>query len=124
MKRAVMAVVAVGIVAGAGLVLRAQDAAKVDAKHYSVVIDNDQVRVLKVQYGPGEKSVMHSHPAAVAVFLTDGKVRFHAPDGKSEEAGIKAGTAMWTEAQTHLPENIGDKPLEVMVIELKKPAQK
>ena len=49
----------------------AQDAAKVDPKHYKVELENDQVRVLRISYGPGEKSVMHSHPANVAVFLTE-----------------------------------------------------
>ena len=61
----------------------AQDAVKVDPKHYSVVSENDQVRILKVHYGPHEKSVMHSHPNTVAVFLTDAKGTFTFPDGKS-----------------------------------------
>ena len=51
----------------------AQDATKVDAKHYTVLSENDQVRILKVHYGAHEKSVTHSHPATVAVFLTDAK---------------------------------------------------
>jgi hypothetical protein len=54
----------------------AQDAVKVDPQHYAVVSENDQVRILKVHYGPHEKSVMHSHPATVAVFLTDAKGQF------------------------------------------------
>jgi quercetin dioxygenase-like cupin family protein len=83
------------------------------------------VRVLRASYGPHEKSVMHSHPDAVAVFLSDGKVKFTLPDGKTQDAPIKAGTSMWTPATTHLPENVGDKPFEVLVIELKgKPAKK
>src|SRR6266478_786428 len=45
----------------------AQDPVKVDPKHYTVVSENDQVRILKVHYGAHEKSVMHSHPASVAV---------------------------------------------------------
>ena len=44
-------------------IVRAQDAVKVDPKHYTVVSENDQVRILKVHYGAHEKSVMHSHPA-------------------------------------------------------------
>ena len=57
-------------------IVSAQDAVKVDPQHYTVVSENDQVRILKVHYGPHEKSVMHSHPATVAVFLTDAKGRF------------------------------------------------
>ncbi|MFC2094014.1 hypothetical protein ACFLSH_00155 [Bacteroidota bacterium] len=34
----------------------AQDAAKVDPKHYKVEFENDDVRVLRITYGPGEKS--------------------------------------------------------------------
>jgi quercetin dioxygenase-like cupin family protein len=98
----------------------AQDAVKVDPKHYSVVSENDQVRILKVHYGPHEKSVMHSHPAAVAVFLTDSTAQFTYPDGKKEAMGGKAGEARFTPAGTHLPENTGDKAMEVIVVELKK----
>ena len=32
----------------------AQDAAKVDPKHYKVEFENDQVRVLRISYGPHE----------------------------------------------------------------------
>ena len=102
----------------------AQDAVKVDAKHYKVEFENAKVRVLHATYAPHEKSVMHSHPDAVAVFLTDGKVRFTFANGKTQDADAKAGTAMWNPATTHLPENVGDKAFEVMVIELKGKAAK
>src|SRR6476660_9262236 len=45
-----------------------QDPVKLDPKHYNVEIENEQVRVLHVNYGAREKSVMHSHPDGVAVF--------------------------------------------------------
>jgi len=56
----------------------AQDPVQVDPKHYTVEFENDQVRVLRIHYGPHEKSVMHGHPASVAVFLADtlGNLRF------------------------------------------------
>lgn len=69
--------------------LSAQDAVKVDPQHYSVASENSQVRILKVHYGPHEKSVMHSHPAGVAVFLTDATIRFNYPDGKHEDVRPK-----------------------------------
>ena len=97
----------------------AQDAVKVDPKHYTVVSENEQVRILKVHYGPHEKSVMHSHPATVAVFMTDAKGQFTFPDGKKQEFNVKAGQSQYTAAQTHLPENTGDTALDVIVVELK-----
>jgi quercetin dioxygenase-like cupin family protein len=100
-------------------ILSAQDAAKVDSKHYTVITDNAQVRILKVHYGPHEKSVMHSHPAGVAVFLTDSKVRFTFPDGKTQDVTTKAGDAQYTPALTHLPENTGDQGMDLILVELK-----
>jgi hypothetical protein len=46
---------------------KAQDPVKVDPKHYKVEAENKQVRVLRSTYGPGEKSVMHGHPACVGL---------------------------------------------------------
>jgi beta-alanine degradation protein BauB len=99
--------------------MSAPDAAKVDAKHYKVVSENDEVRILKAHYGPREKSVMHSHPATVAVFLTDAKARFTYPDGKTEDVAVRAGDAQYFATTTHLPENTGDKAMDVIIVELK-----
>jgi predicted metal-dependent enzyme (double-stranded beta helix superfamily) len=49
----------------------AQDPIIVDSAHYKVEFENEQVRVVRITYGPGEKSVMHEHPDGVLVFLTD-----------------------------------------------------
>jgi hypothetical protein len=46
---------------GLAPMLSAQDAAKIDPKHYSVVSENDQVRILKVHYGPHENC--HAQPS-------------------------------------------------------------
>ncbi len=104
---------------GVAPILSAQDAAKVDPKHYTVVSENAQVRILKVHYGAHEKSVMHSHPNTVAVFLTDAKGTFSFPDGKKQDFAVKAGDSQYGPAGTHLPENMGDAGMDVIVIELK-----
>jgi quercetin dioxygenase-like cupin family protein len=114
---------AVWCFAVAGVVF-AQDAAKVDPAHYKVEFENSQVRILRFHYGAHEKSTMHSHPDAVAVFLTDGKVAFHLPDGKTVDASGKAGMAQFSPAQVHNPENVGDAAMDGVVIELKTAAAK
>jgi quercetin dioxygenase-like cupin family protein len=102
----------------------AQDAAKVDPKHYTVEFENRQMRVLRIRYGPHEKSVMHSHPAGVAIMLTDSNIKFAFPGGKTEEMQGKAGQVLHSEAVTHLPENLSDQPFEAVLVELKaKPAK-
>jgi len=97
----------------------AQDAVKVDPKHYKVEFENDQVRVLRITYAPGEKGVMHSHPEGMVVFLTDAKGKFTFPDGKTEKRDFKKGFFSWVPATTHQGENVGDKPFELIQIEMK-----
>jgi quercetin dioxygenase-like cupin family protein len=109
-----------GLTVGCTTLLAAQDAAKVDPAHYKVLSENQQVRVLHVHYGPHEKSVMHSHPDGVVVFLNGGKTKFNYPDGKSEIIEMKPGDARYTPHTVHMPENVGDKSMDAVLIELKK----
>lgn len=97
----------------------AQDAVKVDPKHYKVESEDARVRVLRVHYGAHEKSVMHSHPPSVAVFLSDGKARFTDASGKTQDVTMKAGEVQVSPAQVHDPENTGDAPFDLIVVELK-----
>ena len=102
----------------------AQDAVKVDPNHYKLVFENEHVRVLRITYGPHEKSVMHEHPASVGVVLTDNqRWRFTAPDGSTEDDTNKIGEAIWLDAAKHVPENLTDQTAEVILVELKKSAE-
>jgi len=99
---------------------KSADPVQVDAKHYKVEFENDRVRVLRITYQPGEKSVMHGHPDSVAIFLTDSVTKFTFPDGKTEERPGKAGQALFIPAEEHLPENPGKTVLNAILVELKK----
>ena len=99
---------------------RQADPVVVDSKHYTVEMEDERVRVLRINYGPGEKSVMHGHPASVAICLADAHVRFTMPDGTTEEMHAKAGEVLPTPAGDHLPENIGTRPFEIVLVELKR----
>jgi quercetin dioxygenase-like cupin family protein len=96
------------------------DPVKVDPEHYKVEFENERVRVLRIKYGAGEKSVMHSHPESIAVFLTDAQGKFTFPDGSSEDINAKAGTVQHMDAHTHLPESRSKEPFEVIAVELKR----
>ena len=71
-----------------------------------------------IKYGPREKSVMHSHPESVAVFLTDAHAKFTYPDGRSENIDANAGMVQHMDALTHLPESTGNA-FELIQVELK-----
>lgn len=99
----------------------AQDPVQVDARHYKVVAENNEMRVLRIKYGPGEKSVMHFHPESAVIFLTDIKSEFKLSDGSTMKADAKAGDVSITPAGTHWPQ-IGNKAIEVIQVELKSKA--
>ena len=97
----------------------AEDAVVADPEHYTVEFENDKVRIIRVKYGPGEKSVMHTHGPNTAVFLTSNAVRFTLPDGTSVETNSEAGVTQWSDKEEHLPENLSDEPLELVLVEQK-----
>jgi hypothetical protein len=51
--------------------------------------------------------------------MTDAEGRFTYPDGKFDDINGKAGQVMYMDATVHEPENRGDKPFDVIAIELK-----
>jgi quercetin dioxygenase-like cupin family protein len=97
----------------------AGDAVIVAPHVYKVVLENDRVRVLDVRGKPGDKTEMHSHPAVVAIAVTDGKVRFTSPDGQTMEAELKAGETMYFDAVEHAGEFTGATEAQIVLVELK-----
>lgn len=95
------------------------NATEVDPDHYTVEFENEQVRIVRIAYGPGEGSVMHYHPDSVAVFVTDHLVQMTMPDGSSTEIAANAGDALFIPGGQHLPKNIADSAWELVLVELK-----
>ena len=121
--RRVVLVVALGIASSALMAQRGTptvpDAVSADPNHYSVSFENELVRVLRVRYGPGEKSVMHTHPANCAIFLNDQTFNFTIPDGTTEPASVRAGQLGCGDANVHLPENTRPDAAEIIMVEFK-----
>jgi len=95
------------------------DPTVVDADHYTVDQENERMRVVRIKYGPGEESVMHYHPAGMAVFLTAAHGSFELPDGTTQPIDAEAGQVMLLPAGQHKPSNLGDEGFEVVQVELK-----
>jgi beta-alanine degradation protein BauB len=96
------------------------DALKAAPDVYSLVMENERVRVLSVKFKPGQKAVMHSHPDHVIYVLKDGKLKITLPDGANNEVSLKAGQAIWMQAGQHAAENLGKTEANNIVVELKK----
>lgn len=83
------------------------DAATVDAKHYKVELENDQIRVLRIHYDAHDKGAEHEHILnRVVVYLND-------------QAAAKADDVRMAGAATHTEKNDGDQPADRIAIELK-----
>ncbi len=95
------------------------DATVVAPLVYSVVEENDRVRVLKYSVGPGEATELHSHPDHVAITTSAGKFRFTTPEGDQREIELETGQALFLETGNHRTENIGDSEATGFIVELK-----
>jgi hypothetical protein len=84
-------------------------------------VDNDRVIVRRNIHAPHSITPLHSHRAGVVVYLSDVHERTITPDGSSREVFHKAGDVIWAPARTHRLENLADKPIEAIEIELKAP---
>jgi len=95
------------------------DPVEVAGDHYSVMFENEHVRVLEMKLGAGEIDVEHSHPSETIYFLSGGKIRFHLSDGEKNEVEVSDHSAMWHEPWTHTVENIGDTNIHAILVEAK-----
>lgn len=87
--------------------------------------ENDDVHVWKTVIPAGAPAPMHRHDhPRIAIALSSGTLKLVEPDGKSETHVWEAGKAYWMPAMApglmHADVNAGSKPIEVVMVELKK----
>ena len=102
---------------------RALDPASTDGDKYRVLLENDQVRVLRYHDEPGARTHLHHHPSFVMIALAPFRRRLTFPDGTRREREFSAGEVAWMPAQSHVGENIGSTPTEVLLIEVMPPRE-
>jgi hypothetical protein len=97
----------------------APDAVETDGDKYSVVLENERVRVLRYHDKPGDRTLQHAHPDYVLYAESTFKRRLTFPDGRKQEVDVKAGSVVWVKGHVHIGENIGDTNTDVIIVELK-----
>ena len=97
------------------------DPVETNPDHYSVVFENDRVRVLRYTDTPGVRTTPHEHPDSVMVTLSAFDRRLH-HGGRSVDVSLSAGEVRWLDAQEHSGENVGTTDSISVFIELKEPA--
>ncbi len=89
------------------------DAVEAGPTVYTVVLENDEVRVLQATYQPGAKVPMHRHPDRVVYALTGAAVFEHAGQHEVEVTGASATRAILVElgAKRGAAAPAGDDPV-------------
>lgn len=90
---------------------------------YKLVAENDQWRVLRGTWKPGQEDNFHSHSAdRVSLFDMDCDLRLTKPNGKYKDVHPKAGKAKVRTGKpmkSHKAKNIGSKDCSLWIVELK-----
>jgi hypothetical protein len=87
--------------------------------------ENEEVSVWKTIVAPNAPLTMHTHQhPRIIIALSGGVMKVVNEDGTSEVHPWETGKAYWLPAseglKRHADQNQGKKPIEVMVVELKK----
>jgi hypothetical protein len=99
----------------------ARDPRAVDPAHFKVEMENNQVRVLRLRLGKGEKTQMYDERLErLLVPLTDTRLKTASAGGISKGAQYRRGEVHWLMPGTQSDENAGDGPCEMIVVEFKK----
>ena len=85
---------------------------------YTVVFENDEVRVLEYRDRPGDRTTPHAHPDSVMYTLSAFRRRLRSA-GLQRDVELAAGQVSWLPAQVHSGENIGDTDTHALFVELK-----
>ncbi|MBI3208226.1 MAG: hypothetical protein HYZ37_04895 [Candidatus Solibacter usitatus] len=90
------------------------------------VVDNDQVKVLKVTQDHHKKTRLHDHKInRVMIYMQPGKQTIDYQDGKKVVLEWKAAEPKWSPASgMHIAEIVSDQKVTIVEVELKKPGVK
>ena len=101
------------------VLVAAQDPIQTDGDKYTLVLENDRVRVLEYRDKPGDKTLRHHHPDFVMHVVSPFTRRLVFEDGRTVDRSFTAGQTVWMDAQSHIGENIGTTDTHVLLVELK-----
>ena len=96
-----------------------KDPTVTDPDKYTVIFENDNVRVLDYADAPGEKTKQHYHPKFVLYALSSFERKIHLPDGKVIDRKFNVGDVICSDDQTHVGENTGATNTHVLMVEIK-----
>ena len=85
---------------------------------YSVLLENDEVLVLKMKLEPGTSDKWHKHNAETVYFESGGKATIATKLG-NKTLEIPDGFTMWHKAWAHQVTNVGETTITAIIVESK-----
>ena len=120
MHHAVCATILLIVLAGLPGPVVAQDAAAVSPEIYEVLFESEDIRVLGISIGPGERDAPHSHPRYLIFVREGGRLRVHPRGAAAYEAIVATGqTQILEPVEQHWAENVGDTVIRLVTVEFK-----
>jgi hypothetical protein len=105
---------------GGAVTYSKDDMVKVAPEIYTVELENNQVRILRVKLAPHQKVPEHEHMLSrVTVPVTEVNQAITTPDGKKSTSQSKPGDASFGGPTRHREENTLDHPVEYIIVEFK-----
>lgn len=88
---------------------------------YSVLLENDLVRVVRLVLDPGQSTGLHTHNLmSLGVAVTAARMAYQEPGQEKQVAELKAGDFNWHRVKrTHTVTNVGQTRFEAVEIEWK-----
>jgi quercetin dioxygenase-like cupin family protein len=115
MIRSLITIASVALVVG-GV---AQEPAKVGPAIYKQKLDNERARVFEINFKPGAKIGMHSHPDHVVYVVMGGTLKIVEGTKAPVTMNLKPGDTVFIPAQKHWAQNVGKTHIKSVVVELK-----
>jgi hypothetical protein len=99
----------------------AADPLVADSRHFTLVLENEWVRVIHERLAGHEIALMHRHPdpGNVTVFLTNATVQETLADGEMHMLLREPGAVAFSPGRTHGSVNMNYTPLDCIEVELK-----
>lgn len=89
--------------------------------NFRLVLENEQVRILEYHIDPGVRDRPHTHPPRVSHVISGGTLRIRLATGEVVDVTERAAETHWSGAgPLHDTENIGNTPIRILLIELKR----
>ena len=93
---------------------------KLPEPFYSVLWENEHVRIVEHTMAPGDSEPMHTHPEMLAYVMESSNLLITEADGTTNEVELTKGDFQQLPTWTHSIKNVGDTPLHTLLVELRR----